>query len=93
MPETNLSLIRLKSLYHIVKKRRQDVYNGQPANTENKQAFRADPAVDIQKVSAVIPPSLPVMHRFQKDRSKIFHTSADSHDTDKFQDRFLSQFI
>ena len=65
----------------------------QTSDAEDQQAFQAYPALEVKEHVAVIPPSLPVMHRFQKDRSKIFHTSADSQDTDKFQDLILSILV
>ena len=52
-------------LDHIVQKRRQDIDQTYTPNSEYKKSLCADPPVQIQKISAVIPPSFPVVSHFQ----------------------------
>ena len=46
----------IKPVYQIIYHRSDHVYDGQTANTEYKKPFCADPAVQVQEISAVIPP-------------------------------------
>ena len=67
-----------------------DCYASKP---ENKQSFRTDPSMDIQKISAVIPPLLSVMYGFEKNRSEIFHTSAQDYRRKEFSNRPAAHFM
>ena len=69
----------------------QHIDDGQAAQTEYQKPFRADPAVQVQEISAVIPPALAIMGYFQVQGGKILHAAAQDHDSPKFQQRPGSQ--
>ena len=77
----------------VIQDRRQNVYDQHSSHAKGQQALRADPAVQIQKISAVIPPFFSVMCHFQKVRGEIFYHSAHNDCHNKFHYWFLPELI
>ncbi len=67
------------------------VNDSQGAHTEEQQPFGADPAVQVQKISGIIPPSLALVEIFQIERNKILQNAGEQDGGKKFPHRIFAK--
>ena len=78
-------------MQEVIYKRRQYVDHSYPSYAEDQKTFCTDPAVQIQKISTVIPPFHSSGQNFHDQRSQIFKNPAENHGGKKFSSRVFSQ--